>query len=56
NPLTWWLMNRKVYPNLAKLAISIHTAMASSIVVERSFLHGCILICHLRNCLRMNTI
>ncbi|KAE9385366.1 hypothetical protein BT96DRAFT_596570 [Gymnopus androsaceus JB14] len=34
NPLTWWLMNRKVYPNLAKLMISIHTAMASSVVVN----------------------
>ena len=30
DPLAWWLMNRKVYPNLAKLAISIHTCMGTS--------------------------
>lgn len=24
DPLQWWIMNRKVYPNLAKLAISVH--------------------------------
>jgi len=24
DPLNWWIMNRKVYPNLAKLAISLH--------------------------------
>jgi len=24
DPLQWWIMNWKVYPNLAKLAISIH--------------------------------
>ncbi|KAE9404173.1 hypothetical protein BT96DRAFT_878008, partial [Gymnopus androsaceus JB14] len=27
NPLKWWLMNRKVYPNLAWLATSVHSAM-----------------------------
>lgn len=27
DPLEWWKMNRKVYPNLAKLAISVHLAM-----------------------------
>jgi len=25
DPLHWWIMNRKVYPNLAKLAISVHS-------------------------------
>lgn len=30
DPLAWWLMNRKVYPNLAKLAISVHTSMGKS--------------------------
>lgn len=25
DPLQWWIMNRKVYPNLSKLAISIHS-------------------------------
>lgn len=24
DPLQWWIMNRKVYPDLAKLAISVH--------------------------------
>jgi hypothetical protein len=24
DPLQWWIMNQKVYPNLAKLAISVH--------------------------------
>ena len=24
DPLHWWIMNRKVYPTLAKLAISLH--------------------------------
>lgn len=27
NPLDWWLMNRSVYPNLSKLAISVHLVM-----------------------------
>jgi len=27
DPLKWWLMNRKVYPNLARLATSVHSAM-----------------------------
>ncbi|KAF5355384.1 hypothetical protein D9757_014613 [Collybiopsis confluens] len=47
NPLHWWLMNRKVYPNLAKLAISVHTIPAISVAVERSFSQGRILVSHL---------
>ena len=27
NPLDWWIMNHKVYPNLSKLAISVHLVM-----------------------------
>lgn len=27
DPLEWWKMNCKVYPNLAKLAILVHLAM-----------------------------
>ncbi|KAF5362814.1 hypothetical protein D9757_014266 [Collybiopsis confluens] len=49
NPLHWWLMNHKVYPNLAKLAVSVHTIPATSVAVERSFSQGRILISHLRN-------
>ncbi|KAF5364882.1 hypothetical protein D9757_015275 [Collybiopsis confluens] len=56
NPLHWWLMNRKVYPNLAKLAVSVHTIPATSVAVERSFSQGRILISHLRNRLRPTTI
>lgn len=74
DPLEWWKMNRRVYPNLAKLAISVHLAMgmscwtfflltsmltffvASSVSVERTFSRGRILISHLRNQLRSNTI
>lgn len=29
DPLEWWKMNWKVYPNLAKLAISVHLAMGT---------------------------
>jgi len=32
DPLAWWLMNRKVYPNLAKLAISVHTSMGTRLL------------------------
>lgn len=32
NPLEWWMMNRKVYPCLAKLAISVHLAMGESFI------------------------
>lgn len=27
NPLQWWIMNQKVYPDLVKLGISIHSIM-----------------------------
>jgi len=25
DPLLWWIANRKLYPNLSKLAISVHS-------------------------------
>ncbi|KAE9384879.1 hypothetical protein BT96DRAFT_950256 [Gymnopus androsaceus JB14] len=27
NPVDWWIMNRKVYPNLSKLGIAVHLVM-----------------------------
>jgi hypothetical protein len=56
NPIEWWKMNRKVYPNLAKLAISVQCTMASSVTVECTFSRSHILISHLRNRLWSNTI
>lgn len=72
NPLQWWVSNRSLYPNLARMAIDFHSIpgmsmhtfclhiltviLASSVAVERSFSRGRILISHLRNRLRANTI
>lgn len=30
--LAWWFLNRKVYPNLARLAISIHCCMGEYLI------------------------
>lgn len=32
DPLQWWLVNRKLYPDLARLAISIHCVMGTCLV------------------------
>ncbi|KAJ3737857.1 hypothetical protein EV360DRAFT_58660, partial [Lentinula raphanica] len=53
DPFQWWLMNRKVYPNLA---LSIHSAPALSVGIEHLFLRGRILISHLCNHLHAATI
>ncbi|KIY62425.1 hATC-domain-containing protein [Cylindrobasidium torrendii FP15055 ss-10] len=55
-PLAWWVANKSLYPNLARMAIDFHTIPASSVAVERNFSRGRILITHLRNRLRAKTV
>ena len=38
NPVDWWIMNRKVYPNLSKLGITVHLVMGTSFILCELFL------------------
>lgn len=72
DPLAWWLANSAVYPTLWRMARDMHIVpgmsplsfiysmlmllSATSVSVERSFSRGRILLSHLRNRLRANTV
>ncbi|KAE9385922.1 hypothetical protein BT96DRAFT_746769, partial [Gymnopus androsaceus JB14] len=59
DPLQWWIMNQKVCVLLSLYFYGFSFSFkffASSVAVERMFLHGRILISHLHNQLRAETI